>query len=598
MRAVSRMGEGVFGVKLQVSWIPRIKGENAEQMDTTPKNIHKPLLWGGVASFAFIFGLSIYLGIHRIFQVDEVLYSSLARFMATGKMAQFVPNVPIILVGPLTWIAGAAKDGVGVLIAMRLPFVALMWVNAFLMVKATGQRLRSRGGVVTLFLASTLAPMWDYGFEIRHDVPLVTVTLALWCLLKTEKPGFPLRMLLGGVLAACMQLIAFKGFLYALPMLGLGIYMVRPKNLKTWFTCLSMILVGIAGGLLLGRLIHGVVGTWDLAWKGFQAGTAFAANGVERFSPWSTLLRGFTEAPLLACAGVGVLLAPFFQPSVRTIRVLVEADWFPEWAFAVLCFALLLINPTPFPYNLIHVVPAFFIAVLRFREPILEAILSLASPVRQAVLGCLLLLHGLTWSIATARHLNMDNDRQVDVIRTSEKLTDPSLHRVFDGSGLVPTRSPIGEKWIIHSFTIRHYMDGSWPTVRSLLAKNPTPVILPNYRTNWLPKEDQAFIGTHYVFLAEDFMVLGTIRGSGSSSWEVLADGRYMMTVLPEGAETGKAIEIDGRRIDPGICSFTRGVHSLQVPEGFRIQIVWLGPHLQTIPALGPAPHPLFVNWY
>ncbi len=567
-------------------------------MESTPKPQAKSLFWGGIAFFTFLVGLSIYLGINRIFQVDEVLYSTLARFLASRKMAPFVPNVPIILIGPLTWIAGAQKDGVAVLVAMRMPFVALMWVNAFLLVAATGQRLRSRGGLIMLALAATLAPMWDYGFEVRHDVPLVTVTLALWCLLKAERPALPLRMFLGGVLAAGMQLIAFKGFLYALPMLGLGIYMVRPKSPKTWFTCLGMILIGIAGGLLAGRLAHGLAGTWDLAWKGFRDTTVYAANSVERFSPWSSIQRLFSEAPLLAYAGVGVLLCPFFQPGASKFRNLIEADWFPEWMFASLCFALLLVNPTPFPYNLIHVVPAFFIAVLRFREPILESILSLTSPGRQVVVGGLLLLHGLPWSVATARHLNMDNDRQVEVIRTAEALTDPSLHRVFDGSGLVSTRSPIGERWIIHSFTIRHFMDGSWPTVRSLLAQNPTPVILPNYRTNWLPKEDQAFIEAHYVALAEDFLVLGAIRDSGSSSWEVLADGRYMLAVFPKGADAGKGIEIDGRRIDPGISSFTKGSHSIQVPGGFRIQIVWLGPHLQIIPALGPAPHPLFVNWY
>jgi len=84
--------------------------------------------------------------------------------------------------------------------------------------------------------------------------------------------------------------------------------------------------------------------------------------------------------------------------------------------------------------------------------------------------------------------------------------------------------------------------------------------------------------------------VLGAIRDSGSSSWEVLADGRYMLAVFPKGADAGKGIEIDGRRIDPGISSFTKGSHSIQVPGGFRIQIVWLGPHLQIIPALGPPP--------
>lgn len=567
-------------------------------MVNTPREPMSPFMWGGVAFLIFLVGLSVFLGVNRIFQVDEVLYATLARYMATGKMAQFVPNVPIILVGPLTWIAGAANDGVDVLIYMRLPFVGLMWVNTMLMVKATGFRLGSRGGLIVLLLASTLAPMWDYGFEIRHDVPLVTTTLALWCLLRSERPVLPLRMFLGGVLAALMQLIAFKGFLYAIPLLGLGLFMAHPKGKKNWFLSLCMIFLGIALGLLSGRLIHGAAGTWDLAWRGYKDVAFYATNQVERFAPWSTLLRSLTQAPLLGCVGLGILLCPFFLPGPGEFRHLLEADWFPEWAFAALCLALLLVNPTPFPYNLIHVVPAFFIAGLRFRQPILELISSLIFPAKQIVAGSLVLLHCLPWAVATIRHLDWGNERQVSVIRTAELMTDPSLHRVFDGSGLVATRNPIGEHWIIHSFTIRHFMDGSWPSVRSLLAQYPTPVILPNYRTNWLPNEDQAFMNAHYVALAEDLMVLGTIKGPGTSAWEVLAEGRYFLNVYSEGSKPGEEVKIDGKKVEPGIASFSKGNHPVEVPSGYRIQVVWLGPRLQGIPNLGPAPHPLFVNWY
>jgi len=55
--------------------------------------------------------------------------------VSTGRTT-YVPQVPFILLGPLTWMAGLAHDSVEVLVFLRMPFVVLMWVNALLMVKA------------------------------------------------------------------------------------------------------------------------------------------------------------------------------------------------------------------------------------------------------------------------------------------------------------------------------------------------------------------------------------------------------------------------------------------------------------------------------
>jgi hypothetical protein len=553
--------------------------------------------WAGLAVLGCLLGLSLWLGVNRLFQVDEVQYAALARFMATGRLA-FVPAYPIILVGPLTWLAGAARDSMEVLVLLRLPFVLLLWVNALLLVKATGARLRSREGLALLLLASTLGPMWDYGFEIRHDVPLLTVTLGLWCLIRSERlPAGP-RLFLAAVLGGLAQLIAFKGFMFALPLLALGVHLARPKGLRSALGLLAWILGGLAAGLLAGAALHGAAGTLTLALETFRGSSHIAVNQVERIRPWFTLKRLFFEAPLLVASAFGLLVAPVLIRKGQGWRAFLAAPWFPEWFFAALAVAMLLANPTPFPYNLIHVVPALFLLVVRFRGSWGEALARLGSPERSAVLAALVLLHGLPWAMATFRHLDMDNQRQHTVISLAEALTDPARHRVFDGSGLVSNRDPLSRDWLIHTFTHIRFKDGSLPTVRSLLAQNATPVILPNYRLNWLPQEDTDFIGAHYVALANDFLVLGTMVEGGTSPWEALAEGRYQMELVPGPEGSTNAFGLDGQEGEARIAVLRRGAHTFQVPAGRRLRVAWLGPVLGLLPALPPAPHPLFINWY
>jgi hypothetical protein len=555
-------------------------------------------LWVSLAVLGLLVLASFWLGVNRIFQVDEVQYAALARLRATGRMDPYVTSVPFLLIGPLTWIAGAARDSAEVLVYLRMPFVALMWVNALLMVKAAGFRLRSIAGLYALLLVSTLAPMWDYGFEIRHDVLLVTASLGLWCLVRTRRQGPGTRLFLAGALGGLMQIIAFKGFMFALPLLGLGLVLARPWGRRQLPGLVALMVAGLAAGLLLGRVAHGLAGTWAMAWAAFKDSGGMAANTVERFEPWATVARLLSQAPLLACGALAALCAPFLAPALQKPRDLLDAPWFPEWCFALICLVMFFANPTPFPYNLLHLVPALAILLFRFREPFAAGLTALGPTARGLVVVALVLLHGLPWAQATWRHFDMNNDRQCEVIHCAEALTDPALHRVFDGAGLVSCRNPVGAHWLIHTFTIQHFLDGSWPSVRSMLAQNATPVILPNYRTAWLPKEDQNFIKTHYVALAADFQVLGAVLEPGTHAWEALAEGRYQVELAASPTPNPVQFGLDGREAQPGIIFIGKGEHHFQIPAGCFLRVAWVGPHLQRLPDLSPAPHPLFVNWY
>jgi hypothetical protein len=97
-------------------------------------------------------------------------------------------------------------------------FVGIFWLNVVLLVKASGHRLRSKTGAWLLFGAATLAPLWDYGFEVRHDNVLLCGVLLMWWLGKP--PGTPAgkprrhAYSLLGALAVILQLSVFRRFYF------------------------------------------------------------------------------------------------------------------------------------------------------------------------------------------------------------------------------------------------------------------------------------------------------------------------------------------------------------------------------------------------
>ena len=541
--------------------------------------------------------LSFFLAWNRIIQVDEAQNVMMARIIAFGRTSDFMASAPLMLLGPLVWMARGADSSADLFHHIRLLFACLMWLNLALMVKATGTRLRSREGLVLLLIGATIEPLWDYGFEIRHDNLLLTGVLGLWLILRPLSRRLPWANLFAGIVAALMQFVAFKAFLFYIPIiaytLALSSSLGQPKSRARR---LAELLAGLILGLTLGWLAHFLSGTWPLFIKGFIEGARYSASGVERFAPWDTLHRLLVQVPLLVGGVIAVLVTPLISNWNRGWEgrwQLFQSEHAPEWGFAVISIVAFLANPTPFPYNLILMVPVLFILLVRHRHPVVKVI-------RDSTQGWLLwpLLcsaHLLPWLTSTPRHLDFSNLRQLQVATLAENLTDPNRHRIFDGSGLVPTRDPIGYRWLVHTFTIGSLSDGTWPSIRSELAKHEVPVILPNYRISWLPKEDQHFISSHYIALAQDFMVLGASMEKGGGSWTALAPGNYFLIAEGQG---DPLIRIDGQPAQPGPLRIERGNHHFQFSNQHRITFVWSGPRGERPPTLGYTRQPLFVNWY
>jgi hypothetical protein len=283
-------------------------------------------------------------------------------------------------------------------------------------------------------------------------------------------------------------------------------------------------------------------------------------------------------------------------------------------------FGVLLVNPTPFPYNLIHFLPYAFLVAYRYAAELasgLEPRCALG-----LVAGALVVFAHLgPFGAATARHFHKPNDRQLRLVRLAEDLTHPEKDPVFDGTFMVPTRPIVHPASFLHSLTIDTLRREDGPRLRDMLERRPAAVFIPNYRTDWLTSEDQAYFREHYVSLADDFWVLGAVLPAGGGEFEVIHPGRYLVTSLEQSRLAGTyanalqglmaatkplsaddpvyAGTLDGKALTPKPVELSIGKHQLDTGAATNVAVVWVGPKLDRPPVVGFGDHRrLFINWY
>ena len=185
-------------------------------------------------------------------------------------------------------------------------------------------------------------------------------------------------------------------------------------------------------------------------------------------------------------------------------------------------------------------------------------------------------------------------------MRAAEAMTDPVHDPVYDGTGMVPTRETIGRQWYLHSLNMQAMLDGTTPSVAEMLRQTPAPVLIRNYRSDWLPEPDQRFIAEHYIPLADDFLVLGQVLPAGGGTYEVLHAGRYRVYGMADGGlrQLSEAT-VDNQPAGELPVELAVGSHEIHCPPDIRPVVLWVGPNLHDVPNLGDGNHRrLFVNWY
>jgi hypothetical protein len=181
---------------------------------------------------------------------------------------------------------------------------------------------------------------------------------------------------------------------------------------------------------------------------------------------------------------------------------------------------------------------------------------------------------------------------------------------------MVPTRPIIDTHAFIHGQSVRRMVTGGGPQIRDYLASNPPVVVIPTYRTDYLPEADHAYIRSNYVAVADDFWVLGRVLPAGGGDFNIIHGGRYRISTLkgsdlaetypdnlagllaPEdpGTISGK---LDGVPLADRPVELATGPHHLSTDGNSQVAIVWIGPRSSRLHRQGRGDHAkLFDNWF
>lgn len=569
----------------------------------------------GLASLACLVWFSLRLGAMRIFQVDECTEVNVAWQVATGH-AKVIADTSIISLFQLflVWIFHNATQAIDLFVYGRFAMLEIFWLNILLIALATGEKLFSRRGLIALLGAATLAPLWDYGFEIRHDNPLLTGILLIWCVLRVRPSGIQ-SYVLAGALAVILQFVAYKAFVYTVPISFAALVFPPPGHKAARWKLVSAWVLGVLVTFLVLRFAYMAAGYWDGYLLATGQTSKLVAGGMARFWPEIALTHLATQAPLLLGLTAAALIA--FAGNLRT-NWRTAHRWegnLPECALFLVASGAFLLNPTPFPYNVLELVPYAYILAFRYGRAIWQQIATNTSLV-PALSAFVLVAHLAPFTVATLRHLDWPNTRQDKLMHYAEKLTDPAKDPVYDGVGLVPTRQSIDPRAFIHSLSIRNLLTGPGPRVHEMMAANPAAVFIPNYRTDALSEKEHAFIRNHYVSLADDFWVLGAVLPAGGGTFEIIHPGRYRISTLqgsdlagtyPGGWEGVLTPEdpgtlngsLNGKILQTQVVELGIGTHQIQTDSASQTAVVWMGPKLDRVHRIGSVDHRyLFYNWY
>ncbi len=571
------------------------------------------LLLAGIGALGWC---SFSLAGSRMYQVDECLNVFVARTIATHQSTPGMDLFQLLL----SWLLPVGARAAELFASARLVTWLIFWLNLILIALATGERIFSRRWLFALAGAATLAPLWDYGFEIRHDLLLLAGVLLIWGVIRFQPPRLGTFFFVGAC-AVVLVFVSVKSILFTFP-ICLGVFLFPPPGQRParWKLAVAGG-IGAALAFLAVQLVFKTAGLGKDHLLANVKGVAAVPSDSYRFWPFElTLPRLLTQTPLV----VALVIAAIITCAAAVLREKRAAlNWdgiVPEVLLLCLAFTALCINPNPYPYNLLHVAPYAFLLAYRY-----GAILWKQFPQRSAfapvALSIVIFTHVIPFIAVNRRHWLVPNYDQERLMTLSEDLTDPDKDSIFDGVGMVPTRKICDMRTLIHGQAfmnlVKKTADGM--KMRGFLAENPPSVVILNYRTEWMSDEDQAFLRERYVPIADDFMVLGSQLPAGGGTFEVFHAGRYLITsaegsniigtyeeperikdaMAPPAEAPPLSGTIDGKPFAGKPVELSVGTHHIECSPDHKAAVEWVGPHADSLPRMiGMNRHRLFLNWY
>jgi len=537
----------------------------------------------------FAFGLPH--AIWRHFHVDEIQVAyNIAQWGVLDQSAAHTNYAAPFMV-PLSWLIGGLDTGSSMLLVMRLCFFLLF--GACLVGLAISQPyFKSRPGkLMVLFGVSMFHPFWLHGFEIRHDSIIVAGSIALYGVAqyvasRERSPAWV--FVLAGAVAGIMQTNGFKAFLYWLPFCGLIVVIatvkLRKQDKSIDIKPALFVLAGIAGAVAVAMLLLLVSGRLDVYLSGMR-GALDTSETAYKFSA-SEGLKGLILSSPLVFAGAGLFIGVVAVDCVRK-RLRIDLRAAVTAAFLLWNLVVLAINPVPFSYNFIHIIPFAFVAALDVLSRIKLANDESTRLGVAAVLVACLLLFAQNWRFHP--YSKQTNDKQLAYIAAAEALTSKN-DTVLDGVGLVVSRRAPDKHWMLHSLHMPAYKAGKRTSFHQMITTKPSPVAIASYRWGWLSKQDRQTIASRYIQLYPKFFVLGTRLTSSEGELPIFYAGRYLVrtrTPVPQ-----LSLLIDGRPLPPSrVVDLSAGRHSFSNAQAGNTIVHWIGPNLDAPPkldALGP----------
>ena len=341
-------------------------------------------------------GVLVPLAFSRHLHVDEIQVAYNAALLGIHELPEAL-NFHAPMIVPLSWLASGHATTWPFLMEARALFLVLFVVD-LLLVAAFAPGVRGWLARAAVLLGITLVePFWRHGFEIRHDVLLLAGTLGLFACAQAAASGarrsWPL--LVAGLLAGWLQLNSLKAIL----VWPAGLLMVliaaasakREEDGRAGFRRpvlpVLVMALGLALGVASGLLLLASAGLADdYGRRIVELGSA--AGESSRFAPGERLLGLLVELPhltVLALAALGFLGVRVRRGDWRAeMPSLLTAGWFG------LQVVVLHLNPVPFTYNFIHVLPFLYLlavdgvvalgrAAPRARAPLAALALGIAS---------------------------------------------------------------------------------------------------------------------------------------------------------------------------------------------------------------------------
>ena len=535
---------------------------------------------------AALFLTCAWLSFRRHLHVDELsgLYAiQLGAAFGHGEYGTI--ELSSVLFRPLAWWLASSE---------RL-FVGFRWLELGLLfglcwsIAQVQKALPSAlGRAIVFFLAVSFGPLWRHGFEVRHDIFVAYLVVLLAWAGERARIGrlSPWAASITGLGVILAQANSSKAFTLWLPGLALCA-LLAARGQRPWlkrFAATSLRFVpGIVAGVALLACVLGAAGMLGEYWQQLRQFTNFSSAPPYRLSAWPLLTFAVSRAPLHA----GFVLLGLVCVARRVLtRTALDEAWVPLGAFALSGLSIVL-NPTPFPYNLTWLSPAWLLmaafgiaqsSTLLARKaprPTLHALLAAAA-------GALALL--CFWNCQRDPYYRKPWDAQLRVIAAAEALTSPN-EPVLDLCGLVISRPPVAKDWIVHSLYMPAYHAGQRETVREIMERVWPPVAITVYRWSFLDRADWLTFRGNYLPFSDDVWTLGRVVAKNSDDVEIPRAGRYQVHAK------GDAGTLDGQPIHgDDVVWLARGKHPLFTPQGYTL--TWVGPHSPRTPP--PAASPLF----